>query len=133
MILKETRSEIALFTDNIVHLRYNETEHECEAISGKNDQIARNCPMSTVHCIVMQMSKVICEKGYCENSNSTRKVAKITLVSSVLGVACCTLQIYSLFGVYGVYSKAIDPKPWPWWVFQTSFRLVELAMRCTIA
>ena len=57
---------IALFTFNILHLHYNETEHECEAISGKNDKIARNCLVSTLHCIVMQMSKVICEKGYCK-------------------------------------------------------------------
>ena len=55
---------IALFTDNILHLHYNQIEHECEAISGKNDKIARNCLVSTLHCIVMQMSKVICEKGY---------------------------------------------------------------------
>ena len=55
---------IAFFTDNILHLHYNETEHEREAISGKNDKIARNCLVSTLHCIVMQMSKVICEKGY---------------------------------------------------------------------
>ena len=45
---------IALFTDNILHLHYNETE--CEAISGKNDKIARNCLVSTLHYIVMQMS-----------------------------------------------------------------------------
>ena len=55
---------IALFTDNIFHLHYKETEHECEAISGKNDKIARNCLVSMLHCIVMQVSKVICEKGY---------------------------------------------------------------------
>ena len=57
-------SSIALFTDNILHLHYNETERECEAISGKNDKIARNCLVSTLNCIVLQMSKVICEKGY---------------------------------------------------------------------
>ena len=58
-------SQIALFTDNIPYLHYNEIEHECEAISGKNDKyIARNCLMFTLNCIVMQMSKVICEKGY---------------------------------------------------------------------
>ena len=55
---------IALFTDNILHLHYNETGHECEAISGKNDKTARNCLLSTLHCTVVQMSKVICEKRY---------------------------------------------------------------------
>ena len=58
-------SAIALFTDNILHLHYNEIERESEAISGKNDKIARNCLVSTLNCIAMQMSKVICEKGYC--------------------------------------------------------------------
>ena len=58
------RHPIALFTDNILHLHYNEIEHECVAISGKNDKIARNCLVFTLNCIVMQISKVICEKGY---------------------------------------------------------------------
>ena len=31
---------------------------------GQKLQIARNCLVSTLNCIVMQMSKVICEKGY---------------------------------------------------------------------
>lgn len=65
--------------------------------------------------------------------SKTSKVAKITLATSALGVACCSLQVYSLFGVYGMYSKVVNPKPWPWLAFQTSFRLVELAMGCTIA
>ena len=43
---------IALFTDNILP-HYNEIEHECEAISGKNDKIARNCLVSTFNCIEM--------------------------------------------------------------------------------
>ena len=55
---------IALFTDNNLHLHHNKIEHECEAISGKNDKIARNCLVSTLNCIVMQISKVIREKGY---------------------------------------------------------------------
>ena len=63
----------------------------------------------------------------------TSKVAKITFATSVLGFACCGLQIYSMFGVYSLYSKVVNPSPWPWWVFQTCFRLVEFSMACTIA
>ena len=63
----------------------------------------------------------------------TSKVAKVTLVTSVLGFVCCGLQIYSMFGVYGLYSKVVNPSPWPWWVFQTCFRLVEFVMACTLA
>ncbi|CAH3138473.1 unnamed protein product [Porites lobata] len=63
----------------------------------------------------------------------TSKVAKVTLVTSVLGFVCCGLQIYSMFGVYGLYSKVVNPSPWPWWVFQTCFRLVEFGMACALA
>ena len=46
------------FTDDILRLHWNEIEHECEAISGKSDKIARNCLMSMLNYIVMQISKV---------------------------------------------------------------------------
>ena len=65
--------------------------------------------------------------------SATAKVARITVTTSVLGLLCCALQTYSLFGVYGLYSTVVHPQPWPWWVFQTCFRLVELVMACTIA
>jgi len=55
---------IALFTVNFSHLHYNVFEHGCEAISGRNCTIARNCLTSTFKYIVMQMRKVNCEKGY---------------------------------------------------------------------
>ena len=63
----------------------------------------------------------------------TSKVAKVTFATSILGFVCCGLQIYSMFGVYGLYSKSANPSPWPWWIFQTCFRLVEFSMACTIA
>lgn len=66
-------------------------------------------------------------------TTGTVKVAKITLATSILGFACCGLQLYSLFGVYSLYSKVVNPAPWPWWIFQTCFRLVEFCMACTIA
>ena len=63
----------------------------------------------------------------------TIKVTRITFATSILGFACCGLQMYSMVGVYGLYSKTVNPSPWPWWVFQSCFRLVELSMACTIA
>ena len=65
--------------------------------------------------------------------SSTAKVAKITLVSSFLGIAVCGLHLYSMVGVYGMYSKVVHPSPWPWLAFQSSFRLVEIVMAGTIA
>ena len=67
------------------------------------------------------------------SKSSTTKVAKITLGTSFLGFAVCGLHLYSMVGVYGMYSEVVHPSPWPWLAFQSSFRLVELAMTCTIA
>ena len=68
-----------------------------------------------------------------KQKSCTAKVAKITLATSVLGIAVCSLHFYSMIGVYGMYSKVVHPSPWPWLAFQSSFRLVELLMSCTIA
>ena len=65
--------------------------------------------------------------------SGTTKVAKITLGTSLLGIAVCGLNLYSMVGVYGLYSKVVHPSPWPWLAFQSSFRLVELTMAGTIA
>ena len=54
----------ALFTVNFSHLHNNVFKRGCEAISGRNTKIARNCLTSTFKNIVMQMRKVNCEKGY---------------------------------------------------------------------
>ena len=67
-----------------------------------------------------------------QSRNNTLKVTKITVLGSLLGCVCCALQLYSVVGVYGSYSKVVDPAPWPWFVFQTSFRVVELALAGTI-
>ena len=68
-----------------------------------------------------------------QQKSSTTKVAKITLGTSFLGFVVCGLQFYSMVGVYGLYSGVVNPSPWPWLAFQSSFRVVELAMACTIA
>lgn len=65
--------------------------------------------------------------------SKTVKVAKVTFATSILGLVCCGLQLYSLFGVYSLYSKVAHPPPWPWWAFKTCYRLVEFCMACTIA
>lgn len=62
------------------------------------------------------------------------KVAKVTLVTSIFGVACSGLHVYSLFIVYRFYRDDEErPEPWMWWAFQTCFRLIEIAMACNIS
>ena len=68
-----------------------------------------------------------------KRKSCTTKVAKITVVTSFLGVAVCGLHFYSMIGVYGMYSEVVHISPWPWLAFQSSFRFVEFIMACTIA
>jgi len=65
--------------------------------------------------------------------DATAKVAKVMLITAILGLVCCALQIYSIVGVYGLYSQVVNPAPWPWFSFQTGFRITELAMAWTLA
>jgi len=60
---------IALFTVPFSHLHDNVFERGCEAISGNSEVFARNCLMSTLKYIAMQMSKGNCEKGYSVNTH----------------------------------------------------------------
>ena len=50
------------------------------------------------------------------------KVVKVTYGTTLLAFMCCVLQLYSIFGVYGVLAKGLHPEPWPWYIFQTCFR-----------
>jgi len=49
--------------------------------------------------------------GKQSRKERTIKVTKITFATSILGFLCCGLQLYSMFGVYGLYSKAVNPSP----------------------
>ena len=86
---------------------------------------------------VQQQLSSIEKNGTQRNSpkqkSRTTKVARVTLVTSVLGAAVCFMQFYSMISLYALYSYVTDPEPWSWLAFQSCFRLVELAMACTIA
>ena len=63
------------------------------------------------------------------------KLVKITYFTVFLGFASCALQLYSLIGVHNMYKdkEMKPPKPWPWLIFQSLYRAVELAAGCTLA
>ena len=62
------------------------------------------------------------------------KLVKITYVTAALGISGVTLQLYAIFHVYNLYiGEYPQPEPWPWLVFQSLFRIVELLASCTMA
>lgn len=63
------------------------------------------------------------------------KLVKITYVTVFLGITCVALKLYSIFVLHNMYSDdgASIPKPWPWLIFETSYRLIEFGLGCTMA
>ena len=62
------------------------------------------------------------------------KLVRVTFCTSLLGICCCALQIYAIFGLYNMYrTPHFAPNPWYWLTFQSLLRLVEFAAGCTIA
>lgn len=80
-----------------------------------------------------QLAQISKSRAVQSRNDATLKVTKVMLVTAVLGLVCCALQVYSIVGVYGLYSRVVDPAPWPWYTFQTGFRITELAMASTLA
>ena len=64
---------------------------------------------------------------------SVLRITRITMYSAILGIACVILNTYSLFGIYGVLAPPHFPQPWPWLMYQSIFRLVELGMAFIMA
>ncbi|XP_022779117.1 uncharacterized protein LOC111320709 [Stylophora pistillata] len=56
----------------------------------------------------------------------TRSILKTCVAAVLGGVTLCVLQIYSMTGVYGVFSDAIYVEAWPWLIFNFATRVLEL-------
>ena len=52
---------------------------------------------------------------------------------AVAALASCVTNIYGAVGVFGVYSDLEFVEAWPWWIFQTTMRLEEVAMSALVA
>lgn len=83
---------------------------------------------------VIRKVKTLARQLQHHSQSSISKIAKVTLVTSTLGLACSILHVYSLFVLYRFFrSNEERPEPWMWWIFQTCFRWIEIAMACTIS
>ncbi|XP_068721891.1 proline-rich transmembrane protein 3-like [Montipora capricornis] len=83
-----------------------------------------------VICSVKKVSRRL----QAQRRTSSSKVAKVTLVTSFLGLSCSILHTYSLLSVYRFYRELDEPPdPWMWWSFHTFSRLIEIGMACNIS
>ena len=50
------------------------------------------------------------------------KALRITYFTTLLGFICCILQLYAMFGVYGVLGSDQKVEPWPWFLYHLIMR-----------
>ncbi|XP_046614617.1 uncharacterized protein LOC124302456 isoform X3 [Neodiprion virginianus] len=72
-----------------------------------------------------------------------RKVLNVTYATAILGIILCVADIGRIFGPYGLlaetatfgtrHNPAQIPQPWPWLLYQTLCRALELIMGCAMA
>lgn len=78
--------------------------------------------------------KKVSRRLQTQRRTSAAKVAKVTLVTSFLGLTSSILHLFSLLSVYRFYRAHEEPlDPWMWWVFHTCSRLIEIAMAGNIS
>ncbi|XP_076662986.1 uncharacterized protein LOC143366094 isoform X2 [Andrena cerasifolii] len=72
-----------------------------------------------------------------------RKVLNVTYATAILGIILCVADVARIFGPYGLLAETVKygtrpvlaqyPKPWPWIVYQTICRGIELIMGWAMA
>ena len=50
------------------------------------------------------------------------RALKASYLSMLAYFVCCVLQLYAVFGNFGILTRHKEVKPWSWLVFQTVFR-----------
>ncbi|XP_068694930.1 proline-rich transmembrane protein 3-like [Montipora foliosa] len=62
------------------------------------------------------------------NDKSLRRLQYLIMACAVTCVCLCVITVYAAAGVFGVYSDVKYVDAWPWWIFQTLGRLLEVAI-----
>ncbi|XP_059160399.1 uncharacterized protein LOC131943989 [Physella acuta] len=66
-------------------------------------------------------------------SKVVQRAVHLTYFLTFLFMFACLLQLYTVFGVYGVLGTIPRPDPWPWLIFHTIFRATEFSIGLTTA
>ncbi|CAJ1054804.1 LOW QUALITY PROTEIN: proline-rich transmembrane protein 4 [Xyrichtys novacula] len=61
------------------------------------------------------------------------RAAVTVCISALFSLACAGLQLYAILNALGIAGGEEVFHPWPWWAFQFSCRLCELAVCLTLA
>ncbi|GAB6024179.1 hypothetical protein CHUAL_008882 [Chamberlinius hualienensis] len=65
--------------------------------------------------------------------SQVEKVLQGTCAAASLGLVLCLLELYRIYGQYGLLASYTEPEPWSWFIFQTTCRFVEFSMGCFVA
>ncbi|XP_014473915.1 PREDICTED: uncharacterized protein LOC106744031 isoform X2 [Dinoponera quadriceps] len=75
--------------------------------------------------------------------SQVQRVLNVTYATAILGIVLCIVDVARIFGPYGLLGEKVPygtepeatqfPKPWPWLLYQTLCRALELVMGCAMA
>ena len=57
---------------------------------------------------------------------------KVTFFTAICGLMTVALEVYAIYGVYNTFTRD-PPRAWPWWMYQTTLRLIEFLMGATMS
>ena len=87
----------------------------------------KNCRGANIHGRNESRNQILAWTAVSSNHGRRTLSVLRTCIASVLGgVMLCALQIYSMSGVYGVFSNARYVPAWPWLILNYAMRALEL-------
>jgi hypothetical protein len=97
---------------------------QIETTSRNNSNVDSSTENNTSHVITIATA----DDNNRFQQARTGKVMKISRRAAATGLLICCTQTYALWEFYVFYNNDVIPKAWPWWIYQTIFRCIELFM-----
>ena len=66
------------------------------------------------------------------SDNGMRRLQYLITACAASSAILSALTVYAAAGVFGIYSDVSSVEAWPWWIFQTSNRLLEILISTVI-
>ena len=87
-----------------------------------DSQTERGTESPTHHQCVLPANGATVSLFRIRQGRHLHKALRLTYATTLCAFLCSVLQLYSMFGVYGVLSHKPHPDPWQWLIFKSIFR-----------
>ncbi|RDD44155.1 Zonadhesin [Trichoplax sp. H2] len=75
--------------------------------------------------IALAESRRFIAKNFAK-SNKMSKLFTLSVSCSIIGLALSAIHFYAMVTLFNMFVPHLRVYPWPWWAFQTSYRMIEV-------